>query len=37
MILFVVNDAGPAKYLSYIAKSLKNEKYKCNTQKEKSY
>lgn len=29
MILFVVNDAGPAKYLSYIAQSLKNEKYKC--------
>lgn len=31
MILFVVNDAGPAKYLSYIVQSLKNEKYKCIT------
>jgi hypothetical protein len=31
MILFVVNDAGPAKYLSYIAQSLKNKKYKCIT------
>jgi len=29
MILFVVNDVGPAKYLSYIAQSLKNEEYKC--------
>ncbi len=31
MILFAVNDAGPAKYLSYIAQSLGNEKYKCLT------
>ena len=29
MILFAVNDAGPAKYLAHIAKSLKNEKYLC--------
>ena len=29
MILFATNDAGPAKYLSYIAKSFKNENYKC--------
>jgi hypothetical protein len=29
MILFVANDAGPAKYLSYIAKSLKSDQYKC--------
>lgn len=29
MILFVVNDAGPAKYLAYIIKSLNDIAYEC--------
>jgi hypothetical protein len=29
VILFVVNDAGPAKYLAYVAKKLDKNQYRC--------